>query len=81
MSFLTDGFGTIMANKETLLGVSGLAQGSLVVWDGTELVNVPVGADGEVLTADSTSPSGLSYQPGGGGQPVEPFVLMYMAIV
>jgi hypothetical protein len=67
MSFSTDGFGTIMANKETLLGVSGLAQGSLVVWDGTELVNVPVGANGELLAADPTSPSGLSYRPMGGG--------------
>lgn len=36
-------------------------QGDLLSHDGTEAVRLPVGADGTVLTANSATPTGLSY--------------------
>ncbi len=37
-------------------------KGDLLGFDGSDLVRVPVGADGLVLTADSAAASGLSYK-------------------
>lgn len=36
-------------------------KGDLVVHNGTKNVRLPVGTDGQILTADSSSPTGLSY--------------------
>jgi hypothetical protein len=41
--------------------------GDLIVWDGAAWVILPAGADGDVLTADSGDPNGLSYQTPGSG--------------
>lgn len=39
----------------------GEAAGDLFVWDGTGLQRLPVGADGQVLTADSSEPLGVRW--------------------
>ena len=49
----------------TLGGVA--TKGDILVFDGTTLVPVGAGADGEVLTVDSASPAGVAWLPGGGG--------------
>lgn len=43
-----------------------LLKGQILVGTGSQNVPVGPGTDGNVLTADSTQPSGLSYQPAGG---------------
>lgn len=40
-------------------------KGDLISHDGTIAVKIPVGSDGEILTADSTSASGLSWKNNG----------------
>jgi hypothetical protein len=37
------------------------AKGDLFVYDGSDVVRLPVGSDGQVLSADSTEPSGLKW--------------------
>lgn len=49
----------------------GTAVGDLLVWDGSEFVAFPVGADGDTLLYDSGQPLGITTGPGGGGAPVE----------
>lgn len=50
-------------------------KGDLFVFDGTEIVPLAAGVDGQVLTADSSTASGLKYAaPGGGGGSQEVFV-------
>jgi hypothetical protein len=46
------------------IGSTGVVEvkGDLPGFDGADLLRVAVGVDGTVLTADSTAPSGLSYQ-------------------
>jgi hypothetical protein len=47
---------------------SGYSKGDVLAADAAgDLTPVPVGADTEVLTADSTDPEGVDWQPGGGG--------------
>lgn len=47
---------------------SGYAKGDVVAADASGVLTpVPVGADTQVLTADSTDPEGVDWQPGGGG--------------
>jgi hypothetical protein len=43
------------------------AKGDLLTYDGSVAAVLPVGANGYVLTADSTEPSGLKWVAGGGG--------------
>lgn len=47
------------------LGLAG--KGDLLVFDGSEYAALPVGSDGDVLTADSGEPTGLKYDAAGGG--------------
>jgi hypothetical protein len=42
-------------------------KGDLIVNNGTDNVRVPVGTDGQVLTADSAAASGVAWATGGGG--------------
>lgn len=50
------------------LNRAGYVQGEVVAANAAgELTAVPVGADTEVLTADSTEPTGVDWEPGGGG--------------
>jgi len=42
-------------------------KGDLLTHNGSNIVVLPVGLDGQVLIADSTEPSGLKYVNGGGG--------------
>lgn len=39
----------------------GISVGDILVWDGSEWVQLTVGADGTVLTADSGEPSGVKW--------------------
>lgn len=52
-------------------------KGDLLVHDGSALACLPVGTDGQVLTADSTQPDGVKWAAGGGGggSGVSPFAL------
>lgn len=44
------------------------AKGTVVVFDGTDWVNLPVGSDGKVFTANSGAPEGVDWEtPGSGG--------------
>jgi hypothetical protein len=53
--------------RQLHLGI-GTTQGDLIVWDDTpEPVRLPVGADGEVLTANSAVPEGVEWAAAGGG--------------
>jgi hypothetical protein len=67
-----------MSNKKyvatDVLGLTLGSIGTLPVWDGTEFVNLPPGADGDALVADSTSPSGLAYAPVSSG--VDPYLII-----
>lgn len=42
-------------------------KGDLVTHDGTQAIRIPVGADGTILTADSTAPSGYTFAALGAG--------------
>lgn len=57
-------------------------KGDLVVHNGTKNVRLPVGLDGEVLTADSSSATGLSYIPIGavGGSDYQSGVTLVNAV-
>jgi plastocyanin len=50
-----------------------LTLGDLLVWTGGRWQRVPVGADDEVLTADSTADLGVAWAPGGGGSSIPDF--------
>ena len=52
--------------------VAAAATGDLLVWSGARLVRLAVGADGEVLTADSSEASGLAWSAAAGGGSSEP---------
>lgn len=55
---------------ELLDAVSPLSnKGDLLTYDGTHNVRFGAGADGQVLTADSTQPDGIKWAPGAGGLP------------
>jgi len=44
-----------------------LSKGGIWTFDGTDLVALGVGSDGQVLTADSTQPEGVKWAAGGSG--------------
>jgi hypothetical protein len=43
------------------IDLKGTTKGDLIVYNGSEYVRLPVGADGTVLTADSTQAAGLAW--------------------
>lgn len=50
------------------VGIAAATKGDLMAWSGSRFVRVPVGSDGDVLTASSSSKGGINYQtPSGGG--------------
>lgn len=49
-----------VSGKVLLLPAS-LAKGDLLVYNGSAIIRVAVGANGTVLTADSTAPSGVKW--------------------
>lgn len=51
--------------------LTGASKGDIMVYDGTALQRLPVGFDGQVLAADSSTPTGLSWvDPAGSGSGV-----------
>ena len=46
-------------NRDKDVGL--MAKGDILVFDGTTLRRLPVGTDGQVLTADSTAPLGVKW--------------------
>lgn len=46
---------------------TGTTLGDLLVYDGSDFVRLPVGSDGQILTADSTASNGVEWATGSGG--------------
>ena len=52
--------------------IPAMAKGSLITSNGPQLVILPVGANGTILTADSTQPDGIAWEAGGTTGPTGP---------
>jgi hypothetical protein len=44
-----------------IIDTTGWNKGDILVFDGNDLVRLPIGADGQILTANSGSPTGLAW--------------------
>lgn len=68
---IEDGATYVRATETQLTKLDGLIElttkGDIPTHDGTDAVRLPVGTDGQVLTADSTAPNGIKWGAGGGG--------------
>jgi len=49
------------------VSLTGALKGDILVYNGSNWVDLTVGSDGQVLEADSTQPTGLKWATGGGG--------------
>lgn len=70
----------VIKNKSTQFVTSTLTnKGDILTRNNSEIVRLPVGTNGQVLTADSTVPEGVKWAAGGGGggtwQPPEIFIV------
>ena len=70
----------VIKNKSTQFVTSTLTnKGDILTRNNTEIVRLPVGTNGQVLTADSATPEGIKWGAGGGGggtwQPREIFIV------
>jgi hypothetical protein len=59
---LGEGLELDASNELQIENLSGASKGDILVYDGTALQRLPVGFDGQVLTADSSAPLGVSWQ-------------------